>query len=491
MLLEMKDISKSFYRINVLDCVHFQLEHGEVHALVGTNGAGKTTLMKILSGIHEPDEGEIRIENKKVSIRSPIEAQRCGISIIHQEPELVPDLSIAENIFLGAEPSMLNLFVNSYQMKKRTQQLMKLMGCNLHPNTLIRDISHHEQYLVAIAKALSLQSKILIMDEPTSSISDIERDSLFKLIRAFKEQGVGIIYITHKLKEISLICDRITVLRDGKHVITREVHGLDENDAIKLMIGRELKLYFPPAITHKGESLLRVDKLTRKPWFQEVSFELREGEILGLVGLVGSGRTELAKTIFGQNQRDSGRVFWRNHEVMFKNPKQAIRHHFGYVNENRIESGLFMNMSISENLSISSMERFNRWHFIRLQAEQESALNTIIDLDIKIKHLKQEIKYLSGGNQQKVVLGKWLVADCELYLLDEPTRGIDVASKSEIYVWIHELAQQGKGVMLISSDVSELIGLCTRILVMHEGRIIDEIMHEDASEERITQMMQQ
>ncbi|NOV00052.1 ATP-binding cassette domain-containing protein [Paenibacillus sp. LMG 31457] len=487
MLLDMQNINKSFFGVKVLDGVNFHLGHGEVHALIGGNGAGKSTLVKMISGFHQPDEGEISIEGKRVHINSSIEAQQLGVSIIYQDPALVQDMSIAENIFLGVEPRVFGLFANHRKMKRDARDIMKSLGYMHHPGTLVRHLSLSEQHAVAIAKAISKRARILIMDEPTASLTDMERERLFLLIRSFKEEGIGIIYITHRLEELHNICDRITILRDGKHVITRDLKGLGENDVIRFMLGRELKYLFPQVTHEKGKELLSVKGLTRKPWFTNIQFQLYEGEILGFAGLVGSGRTELAKTIFGELKRDSGEVIWKGKEVRFRGPREAIQHRFGFVNRDRLGKGLFPDMNISQNLTISGLDHLHKWQFLLFKEEQDKALDAILQLSINIQGPDQKVKYLSGGNQQKVTLGRWLVADCDLYFLDEPTQSIDVGAKTEMYASIHDLVEAGKGMIIISSDLSELLGICTRILVMHEGHIVDEMTRMEATEERITQ----
>ena len=487
MLLQMHGISKSFYGVQVLDGIDFELLPGEVHALVGENGAGKSTLAKLISGVHRPDEGYIVVNGKPVPLLSPIEAQRSGVSMIYQESCLVPEMSIAENVFLGSEPRALGAFTNTIKMKRETKQILRSLGMPLHPNTKVKDLSASERHVVAIAKALSLKANILVMDEPTASLSDSERIRLFAMIRRFKADGVGIVYITHRLNEIFEICDRITVLRDGKKVLTCNADDLTEKQLVKHMVGRELTQFFPPLSVPSGNELLRLESLTKKPWFEKIDLSLREGEILGVTGLVGSGTEGLAKTIFGEVKPDSGKVVWKGEAIQLRTPRQAIDSGFGYVNRDRIESGLFMDMNVYRNLTIASLKKIHKYPFVQEHHENLKALDTMIQLDIKARDPEQEIKFLSGGNQQKVMLGKWLVAESDLYILDEPTRGIDVASKSELYVLLHELVGEGKGMIVISSDMSELIGLCNRILVMREGKIIDEIKNEDASQERILQ----
>lgn len=487
MRLQMKGISKSFYGVQVLGDIDFELLPGEVHALVGENGAGKSTLAKIISGVHRPDEGYMIVNGKPSTAHSTIESQRMGISMIYQESFLVPEMSIAENVFLGSEPRWLGLFSNMMKMKRETKSILRSLGMPLHPSTKVKDLSANEHHIVAIAKALSHQANILVMDEPTAALSDSERLRLFDMIRRFKEKGVGIVYITHRLKEIFDICDRVTVLRDGKKVLTKQVSELNEKELVRSMVGRELTQVYPPLSVPTGKELLRVERLTRKPWFESVDFTLSEGEILGITGLAGSGTEGLAKTIFGEVKPDRGEVYWQRQPVRLATPRQAIDTGFGYVNRDRIESGLFMDMNVYHNLTIAGLKKIHRHALVQEQQEYGKAIDAMIQLDIKARDPEQEIKFLSGGNQQKVMLGKWLVAESDLYILDEPTRGIDVASKSELYVLLHDLVREGKGIIVISSDMSELIGLCNRILVMHEGRLVDEMTHEQATQERILQ----
>jgi ABC-type sugar transport system ATPase subunit len=379
------------------------------------------------------------------------------------------------------------MFTNTVKMKRETKRILRSLGMPLHPNTKVKDLSMSERHVVAIAKALSQKANIFVMDEPTASLSDAERIRLFAMIRGFKAEGFGIVYITHRLNEIFEICDRVTVLRDGKRVVTCRANELSEREMVRQMVGRELTQIFPPLSSPTGNELLRVENMTRKPWFEKIDFRLHEGEILGITGLVGSGTEGLAKVIFGEMKPESGKVFWHKQPIQFKTPRQAIDLGFGYVNRDRIESGLFMDMNVYRNLTIASLKKIHRFHMVQEAQEHDKALDAIIQLDIKTRDPEQEIKFLSGGNQQKVMLGKWLVAESDLYILDEPTRGIDVASKSELYVLLHELVNEGKGMIVISSDMSELIGLCNRILVMHEGRIVDEMTHGEASQERILQ----
>lgn len=485
LLLQLNNLTKSYFGVTVLDHVNFDLRQGEVHAILGQNGAGKSTLVKLISGVEEPDHGEIYVEGNRVLLPSTLEAQRLGITTIYQETALVSDMTIAENIFLGREPKRFGLFTHYSKMKLKTKSILKQLGYSFHPNTLVRELSISGQQTVAIAKAISQQCKLIIMDEPTASLTEQECVRLFRMIETFKSEGVGIIYITHRLKEVKDICDRVTILRDGQHVITRDAKGFDEQEIITYMVGKELTHHFPPVPLDIGAELMKVVGLSKKNQFMNIDFTLHEGEILGFAGLADSGGSELANALFGRVRTDAGHVYWRNEKVEVRNPRQAIQHKFGLVDRDRVKAGMFSDMPVYRNLTISGLPMLNKWHFINEQKEQSKALDAVLQLDIKMIDPDQEIKFLSGGNQQKVMFGRWLVADSDLYILNDPTRGIDVGAKSELYVVIHELVQEGKGMIVISSDISELIGLCTRILVMHEGRIVEQIFHEFATEEKI------
>lgn len=484
-MLELQGISKSFLNHQALDKVNFSLKAGEVHALIGPNGAGKSTLMKILTGMYEPDEGVILLDGSPVQIRSVLEAQKLGIAILHQEPMLVQDMTVVDNIFLGAEPRIAGMIPRFRYMKEESKRLLKTLGVPLHPNTPVRSLSYSQQFIVAIAKALSVKSKILIMDEPSSCLSEFESRRLFDVLRKLKGEGAAIVYITHRIKEVMQICDRVTFLRDGRHVATMDVEGLSEEEAIKMMLGRELHQYFPPILDKTGETLVKVEGLTKKPFFYDIHFTLREGEILGVAGLIGSGTSELAKALFGKKKCDRGKVFWRNQELPAGKGRKASDIRFGLVNQDRIDEGLFMEMGVNRNLTMPGLHQIMQNQILDESKENDAALDAVIDMDIKIQHLNQKVKYLSRGSQQKVMLGKWLVPQSDLYLLDEPTRGVDIGSKVEIYAKIHDLAAEGKGVIIFSSDFAVLMGLCTRILVMYQGRIAAELHHTEASEKSL------
>lgn len=485
MLLEMKNIHKSFFGTKVLDGIDFELKAGEVHSIIGENGAGKSTLIKMIAGIYSTDEGEIYINEEKVKISSTQEAQKLGISTIYQEPMLVRSMSIAENIFLGNYLKLFGFIPNFIKMKNEASRLLELLGCPMNPNKLVSSIDPGERYIVSIARALRKKSKILLMDEATANLNEVERNRLYNLIKEFKKQGIGIIFISHQLDEVIKISDRVTILRDGLHISTNNIKTVNKREMVKQMIGKDIRHYFPPIFDHQGEEMLQVENLSRAPLLKNINFSLNEGEILGITGLSRSGRTELSKIIIGQVTKDSGHIYWRGKEIKLEHPYEAVDKHIGYVSENRLEEGLLTNMDISQNLTMPSLDKFNKWQVIQINEEQDTALEKVMELDIKLKHIHGQIKYLSGGNQQKVILGKWLVADSELLLLNEPTRGIDIGSRCELYLAIHDLAQKGKGIMVISSDITELIGLCNRILVLRDGQIVDEIHHTQASEERI------
>ncbi|NRF94403.1 sugar ABC transporter ATP-binding protein [Paenibacillus frigoriresistens] len=436
----------------------------------------QTAVLTIPSG-NQPDEGLIVLNGKTVFFRSIAEAQRHGIAILHQEPALVPYMSVAENIFLGVEPRFAGFIPRFGYMKQESKRILKALGLSIHPNTPVRELSFGQQFIVAAAKALSFKSKILIMDEPTSCLSEVESEGLFDVIRTLKQEGVSIVYITHRLKEVMKICDRATFLRDGRHVATMDVAGMTEEDAIRIMLGKELHHFNPPILDEVGETLFKVEGLMKKPFFYDIGFSLREGEILGVFGMMGSGKSKLAKTLFGQDKPDGGKVFWRNRDVDFR---------IALVNDS-VEEALFMNMGVNRNLTISGLDHIMQSHILNENKENDAALDAVMEMDIKIQHLNQEVKYLSRGNQQKVMLGKWLVPESDLYLLDEPTRGIDLRSKMEIYAKIHELAVSGKGVIVFSSDIPILMGLCTRILVMYQGHIVADLHHSEADEKKILQ----
>jgi ABC-type sugar transport system ATPase subunit len=489
MLLKLKNINKSFFGNRVLNNISLELKAGEIHALIGGNGAGKSTLINIASGVYKPDCGVIEVNDQMVHFDSPQNAQLHGISVIHQTPNLVPGMSVADNIFLGIQPKILKVFVNHKKMRLEAKRILHELGVNINPKEKVINIPVRQHYLISIAKAIVQKSKILFMDEPTANLTEHERENLFRIMKKYKDEGVGIVFITHRLNEIHEICDKVTIIRDGKHVATHHVKNTTLKEMTNLMLGYHLKDYYPPMIQTTGKELLRVEHLTQKPYLKNVNLTLHEGEIIGIAGLAGSGKTELAKIIFGQNKKDSGGIYWKNEEIDFKHPIHAVHNRFGYVNDDRLTSGLFMNMSVANNLTIASLETQNSMKLINRNIEAYQSIEKVADLNIKVDHINQNVQYLSGGNQQKVMLGRWLMTESDLYILDEPTIGVDIGSRTEIYLKIHELAQEGKGVIIISSDTTELFGLCNRILVMHRGRIVGNFKNGTITEEDIVHLM--
>lgn len=489
MLLKLKNICKSFYHNKVLDNMSLELRAGEIHALIGGNGAGKTTLMNIASGVYKSDGGEIEVNDQVVGYESPLDAQKYGISVIHQTPSLVPSMSVADNIFLGNQPRMLKFFVNNKKMRMETKKVLSELGVTINPKKKVESIPVRHHYLIMIAKAIVQKTKILIMDEPTANLTEKEKENLFRIMKKYKEAGVGIVFITHKLNEIHEICDKVTIIRDGKHVVTHPVKDITVQEMTNLMLGYNLKNYYPPLIKTRGKELLRVEKLRKESKLDNVSLSLYEGEIIGVAGLAGSGTEELAGIIFGQTRKDSGRIYWKNKQVKFNHPIDAVHNRFGYIIGSRLTSGLFMDMSVVNNLTIASLEMKNSMRLINRNSEAFDSIDKVIDLNIKVDHIDQQVRYLSGGNQQKIMLGRWLMTESDLYMLEEPTKGVDIGSRSEIYLRIHELAMDKKGVMIFSSDFSELLGLCNRILVMHKGRIVADLTNDGITGEEIMRYM--
>ncbi|TVX98019.1 sugar ABC transporter ATP-binding protein [Cohnella terricola] len=488
MILEMKGISKAFYGVKALQDVSFGLKKGEVHALVGENGAGKSTLMKILAGIYEPEEGEIVFGGKPVRIGTPQQSRRLGISVIHQELQLVPHMTVAENVFLGRETKRAGLFSDRKEMEGATRRLLDQFGLSLNPQERVANLGIGARQIVEIAKALSMNAEVLVMDEPTAVLEEREANQLFELIHRFKQRGVSIVYISHRLHELKGICDRITVLRDGRHVTTRSMEGLTEKEIANLMVGRELKEMYPTHPEAFGDEMLKVEGLTRRPYFEDIRFHVKQGEIIGFAGLIGAGRTELMRTLFGDWRAQEGTVIWKGSPVYFRSPMDAVKLGWGFATEDRKGSGLLMEMNAAHNMTLSNPAKISRWNLIRKKSETKIVNEKIRELNINAKSLNGPVKNLSGGNQQKVVIAKWLVSDVELFILDEPTRGIDVGARGEIYNLIATFAQEGKAVIVVSSELPELIGLCNRIYVMHHGKIKGELCGREANEQNIMAM---
>ena len=482
----MKGITKTFPGVLALSEVDFEIKRGEVHALIGENGAGKSTLMKILAGAQSMDSGEILLDGEPVHITSPQKAIELGISIIYQEFNLVPYLNAAENIFLGREPKgILPGFVNFSVMYSEAQSVIDRLGVKLNVRTPVNQLSIAQQQMVEVGKATSRNATIIAMDEPSATLTEHELKSLFKLITSLKEQGVSIIYISHRLEEIFQIADRVTVLRDGQLVGTKPVSEIDRDEVIHMMVGRELKEKIPKQAAELKSTALEVKGLTRDGIIEDISFNVRQGEVLGIAGLVGAGRTELARAIFGADKIDSGQILLEGKLVEIRSPRDAIRLGIGLVTEDRKAQGLVLGMAVRENISLANIDFLTKLGFINQGEERRVADRYISDLAVKTPTREQQVQNLSGGNQQKVVLAKWLFTESKVLIFDEPTRGIDVGSKIEIYQLMNRLTEQGVAIIMISSELPEVLGMSDRILVMHEGRIAGELNRKEATQEKV------
>jgi ribose transport system ATP-binding protein len=484
-IVEMQKVSKAFPGVLALNQVDFSCLPGEVHAVVGENGAGKSTLMKILAGVYRPDGGDILLKGEKILFTSPKHAQNFGISIIYQEFNLIPELTVAENIFLGREPTKRGGLIDSVSLKKRSQELLADLNAKIDIQSKVKDLGVAHQQMVEIAKALSLNADIIMMDEPSAVVSGRELESLFRIIRSLKESGKTIIYISHRIDEIFQIADRTTVLKDGHLVGTYNTGDLDKPQIVNLMVGRSLTETFPPREVGEKKEILALVDICRNNILHHVSFKVYSGEILGLAGLVGSGRSEIARTIFGAFDIDSGRVLLNGSPLKRATPKSSIASGIGFVTENRSIDGLVPNMSVRKNLTLTILDRIKKWFFVRETREKDICNDRVREYDIATAGIEQEIQYLSGGNQQKVILAKWININPSLLILDEPTRGIDVGAKAEIYRLMRLLAKRGTAILMISSELPEIIGMSDRILVIHDGKVMGELSPTEATEERI------
>jgi ribose transport system ATP-binding protein len=485
-VLEMRAIRKAFPGVVALDGVDLTLDAGDVHMLLGENGAGKSTLMKILSGAYQKDAGEIRIKGEPIEIRSPADALAHGIRVIYQELNLVPHLSVAENIFLGRLPTRFRMtgVVDWRALNAVTAERLADLGLVLDPRTLVSRLSLAQRQMVEIAKALSKDASILVMDEPTSALTSREVVQLFALIERLAARGVAIVYITHRLDEVFRIGHRITVLRDGRHVTTRAIGEVTVPELVRLMANRDLTEHFPKIRTPRGAELLRVEHVGRRGTLSDVSFSLHAGEVVGIAGLLGAGRTELARVIFGADRHDEGSVLVDGRAVRFRGPADAIARGIGLLPEDRKAQGLVAGLTVPRNIGLPHGRRLARFGVVGRRSETAMAQPIVEELRIKATAV-QPVRLLSGGNQQKVVLGKWLAGDVRIFIFDEPTRGIDVGAKVEIYHLMNRLTARGAGIIMISSELPELLGMSDRILVMHHGRIQAELAAADATEERV------
>ncbi|MGJ7046206.1 sugar ABC transporter ATP-binding protein [Thermoanaerobacterium thermosulfurigenes] len=484
-LLEMRNICKSFPGVQALKDVNFDLNPGEVHALLGENGAGKSTLIKILGGIYKMDEGDIYINGNKVIINSVHDSKKYGISIIHQELMLIPYMTVAENIFLFREFVDKWGLVNKKLMNENAQAILKEFNFDIDPKTIVCNLTIGQQQMIEIIKAVTSNSKIIVMDEPTSSLSEEEVSTLFNVIKQLKQNGVGIIYISHRMSELEEIADRVTVLRDGQYVGTKLMDETNNDELISMMVGRKIENYYTRTFDKQGEVIFEVRNLTRKGVIDNVSFDLRKGEILGFAGLIGAGRSETARCIFGIDKYDSGVFLINNKEIKIKNTVDAIKNGIALVPENRKEEGLFLLQDCKFNISFQIIDKFIKLFFIDRKYELQIAEKYIRELTIRTPSVKQKVGYLSGGNQQKIVIAKWLSINPKIIILDEPTRGIDVGAKAEIYRIIDDLRKQGVSIIMISSELPEIINMSDRVVVMSHGKITKILNKEELSQENI------
>jgi inositol transport system ATP-binding protein len=497
-LLKMTNIVKEFPGVRAVDNVSMEVAGSEIHGLLGENGAGKSTLLKILSGAHQPDAGTIELDGQPITLENPISAQQKGITTIYQEFNLVPQLTIAENVFIGREPRRTGL-LNWREMAAQTKALTDRLGISLDPMTLVRDLSVAEQQMVEIARALSTQSRLIIMDEPTSALSDNEVALLFQIMRDLKKQGLSIIFVTHRLEEVHEICDRITVLRDGRNAGEADVKDIKIPDIIRMMVGRTIDdLYQGQHERQPGAVTLSVRGLTRRGNAQDavaivldnISFDVSRGEIVGLAGLVGAGRTEIARAIFGADPFSNGEILIEGKRVNIKSPEDAIRCGIGLVPEDRKQQALFLSQAVRRNISIAALGRLLRLGvFVRENEESAMIEEYRKALNIRMTSPEQLVANLSGGNQQKVVIARWMALRPKVLIVDEPTRGIDVGAKAEVHTLLHQMAQQGIAIVMISSELPEILGMSDRIITIREGRLTGEIERKDATEERLMQMM--
>ena len=486
LILSMKGITKSFSGVAALKNAALDLKAGEVVALMGENGAGKSTLMKILTGIYSKDSGEIKYMGQEVCYKGPAASEEAGISIVHQELNMMNDLTVAQNLFIGRE-EMNGLFIDDKKMNEKARELFKVLKIDINPAEKIGNLTVGKQQMVEIAKAISSNAKVIIFDEPTAALTDSEIEELFKVIRDLKEKGTGMVYISHRMDEINVISDRVIVMRDGEYVGTLVTKECSKDDIIKLMVGRTI-LGEPKTASNVAKDapvVLKCENLNRGKAVKNVSFELRKGEILGFSGLMGAGRTEVARLIFGADKKDSGKIFINGKEVTINTPEDAVAHGIGYLSEDRKRFGLIVDKSVEENTVISSLNDFVKGLFIDKAKSREVSQKYVESLKTKTPSVSQLVKKLSGGNQQKVVIAKWLVRNSDILIFDEPTRGIDVGAKSEIYALMEELAKEGKSIIMISSELPEVLRMSDRVIVMCEGRITGTLDIAEANQEVI------
>jgi ribose transport system ATP-binding protein len=486
-ILALRDVTKTFPGITVLQNVNFELRRGEVHILLGENGAGKSTLAKIISGACQKSAGAILLDGQPVEIKSPRHSRELGVGMIYQELNLAPNLTVAENIYLGREPTLIPGVIDRKGIERAAQKVLESLGVEIPVHRRLGELGIAQQQMVEVAKALSLNARILIMDEPTSALTATEIKELFAAIRRMKAKGVAIIYISHRLEELLEIGDRVTVLRDGHSVATQSIREVTMAELIRLMVNRELKEQFPKKRVPRGSELLRVERLNKTGFLRNINFSVHRGEVLGIAGLLGSGRSRLARSLFGAERVDSGELFFKGRRCKITSPKCAIELGIGYLAEDRRTDGLVLKLAVGANICLSSMDKLCTYGLLRVRREKKTAAGFIQQLLIKTQGVDQPVMFLSGGNQQKVVLSKWLCSKAELFIFDEPTRGIDVGAKVEIYQLINELTANGAAVIMISSELPEVLGMSDRILTMCRGAISAEFSAGDATQEKLLQ----
>lgn len=484
-LLKMSGITKRFPGVRALKNVDFEISPGEVLGLLGENGAGKSTLVRIIGGILKAEEGEIEFDNTPVEVQNPHHAEELGVSIIHQEHNLFPNLTVADNIFLGKEKTRLKYVIDTIKSNQAATELLEQVGLRIRPDMVITDLSVSQRQMVEVAKALSVNARLLIMDEPTSSLTENEAEILFSIINDLTARGVAILYISHKMDEVFRLCDRVQILRDGENIGVFPLDEVTEEQVINMMVGRELETMFVKTRHEIGAEILRVENISTRTGVKKISFCLHRGEVLGFAGLVGAGRSEVMRAIFGIDELSNGEVYLEGKKVSIRSPEDAIRLGIGFVPEDRKEQGLVLGMSVSENISLANLERLNRYNVLDRKKERQTTLTYMQSLRIKAVDENQTVSSLSGGNQQKVVVGKWLSTNPKILILDEPTRGIDVGAKREIYHLINELSQQGVAILLISSELIEIISMSDRIVVMHNGEGKGELGADEVTQEKI------
>lgn len=485
MRIEMRGIDKSFGSNQVLKQAGFTLESGEVHALMGENGAGKSTLMKILTGVYTKDAGTVLVDGKEVNYKNPQEAEKAGIVFIYQELNVMFDLTVEENLFMGKEIHGKFGICDKKAMQKKAQEALNILGVNISPKTVMAELSVGQQQMVEICKALMADAKVIIMDEPTAALTQSETAALFKVIESLRKKGVSMVYISHRMEEIFELCDRITVLRDGSYIGVKNIPETNMNEIVKMMIGREIGERYPSRNVKIGKEVLKVKELTRKGTFHDVNFSVRAGEVLGVSGLMGAGRTEIMQAIFGNLSYESGTIEIDGKEVKISNPRQAMEHGIGFITEDRKTEGLMLDKSIRENISLCNLRRISKSSVISREAEKNMVAEAIKDQHIKCFGSYHECNNLSGGNQQKVVLAKWILTNPKILILDEPTRGVDIGAKKEIYSIINKLAAQGVAIIMVSSELPEVLGMSDNIMVVREGEVRGIISYEEANQERV------